>query len=204
MHTALHPKSIFHSLYSETDGYLISHKGRKKLDYFYQGHNYGEITYEGFLKMLALAKPKKNEIFYDLGSGTGKAVILASILGNFSKLTGIEIIEDLWQESNKILNHYQKKIVPHLLPQKKDQKISFLKNDFNKIDFSDADIIFLNSTHLKYEINPIFLRKLSQLKKGTKLLTNSQWIDFPLFSVSHIGRHLFTDGEEDVFIHYKK
>jgi len=204
MHTVLHPKTIFHSLYSQTDGYLLSHKGRKKLDYFYSGHTYGEITYDGFLKMLALTKPKQKEVFYDLGSGTGKAVILASILGNFSKLTGVEIIEDLWQESNNILTHYQKKIIPSLLPHKKNQKIKFIKNDFNKVDFSDADLIFMNATFFHYEINQFLLRKLEKLKKGSRILTNSRWLNSSLFSVVHIGPHSFTGGEEDVFLHHKK
>ncbi len=204
MHTVLHPKSIFYSLYSQTDGYLLSRQGRKKLDYFYTGHTYGEITYDGFLRMLALAKPKPKEVFYDLGSGTGKAVILASILGNFSKLTGVEIIEDLWQESNNVLIHYQKKIVPRLLPHKKNQKISFLRNNFNNVDFSDADLIFMNAICFDYEFNQPFLKKLSKLKKGSRVITNSRWINSPLFSVAHVGSYPFSWGGEEVFLHHKK
>ena len=65
------PKAVFDKLYSDVNGYKISHDARKGLSYWYKGHTYGEITYDGFTNMLKKAEPKKDEIFYDLGSGMG-------------------------------------------------------------------------------------------------------------------------------------
>ena len=40
---------------------------------------YGEVFFQSFIPLLSYAKPKPGEIFYDLGCGTGKAQMIASI-----------------------------------------------------------------------------------------------------------------------------
>ena len=56
-------KETFKLLYKDINGKAISNDARAKLDSWYTGHTYGEITYEGFLKMITLVKPKKGEVF---------------------------------------------------------------------------------------------------------------------------------------------
>ena len=45
-------------------------------------------------------------IFYDLGSGTGKAVIAAALMHNFAVCCGIELLEGLHTISLEIQNEY--------------------------------------------------------------------------------------------------
>ncbi len=45
----------------------------------------------------------RNLVFYDLGSGTGKAVFLARQLFDFRVCKGIELLEGLFQQSLRIL-----------------------------------------------------------------------------------------------------
>ena len=54
---------------------------------------YGEAEIDSFAWVLHHAHPKPGEVFYDLGSGLGKAVILAFLLHDFQKLVGIELLE---------------------------------------------------------------------------------------------------------------
>jgi len=54
---------------------------------------YGEIDFESFYEILKLTNPSKGEIMYDIGSGTGKAVIMASLFFPLSKVVGIEILK---------------------------------------------------------------------------------------------------------------
>lgn len=193
-------KDIFDLLYKNINGMAISNAARAKLSSWYVGHTYGEITYYSFLQMLAMAKPNKNEVFYDLGSGTGKGVFLAAMLANFSKVVGIEILRELYDTSQQIFSNYRKLIgqdnVPH-------QSIKFIHGDFNETDFSDADVIFMNATCLKYEFNLPFLRKLEQLKKGTRIITNTIFIRSEKYKINGIGPVAFSWGEEEVFIHKK-
>ena len=62
----------------------------------------GEVTFEamdavleGVARQLAGRGRKGGGVFLDLGSGSGKAVVAASLLGDFSRTVGIEIIDEL-------------------------------------------------------------------------------------------------------------
>lgn len=69
---------MFQNLYEDVDGYSISRKARVKMDAF--AYTYGEIEFLSFIALLSLVKPNENSVFYDLGSGTGKAVIAAAMV----------------------------------------------------------------------------------------------------------------------------
>lgn len=139
-------KSVFESLYSGVNGYEISSSARKKISYTSKVHTYGEVTPEGFSAMLKELQITPTGIFYDLGSGTGKGVILASLFGNFTKMIGIEILEDLYLESKKILSRYEETVRSILPDVKKQQTLDFIHGDFMEQDFSSADMVFAHST----------------------------------------------------------
>lgn len=193
-------KDIFDFLFKNINGMAISNAARAKLSSWYVGHTYGEITYEGFSQILANVKPKKNEVFYDLGSGIGKGVFLAAMLTNFSKVIGIEIIKELYDTSQQILENYRKLILQN---DPSNKLIKFIHGDFNEVDFSDADVIFINATCMGYELNLPFIRKLEQLKKGTRIITNTISFQSEKYKVNRIGLIAFSWGEEEVFIHEK-
>lgn len=192
-------KKIFDKLYSDVDGYKMSIKARKKLGYFYKAHTYGEVTFDDFYKMLLETKPKQGEIFYDLGSGNGKAVFIAALCFDFSKTVGIEILDELYESSMDVLSEYK------MMTPTPNERIDFIKADFNKVDFSDSDVIYINSYYFYYEfITPQFLKQLNQLKKGTRIITLVTPIpDLPFFNTTQKGRFQFSWGPEHIFIHEK-
>ena len=49
-------------------------------------------------------------LFYDLGSGTGKAVLAMSLMHKFKKCIGIEYLDNLIQLSQGIKQNYNKNI----------------------------------------------------------------------------------------------
>lgn len=193
-------KEIFDYIYHTIDGKAISNQARAKRSSWYMGHTYGEVTYSGFLRILALVKPNNTDVFYDLGSGTGKAVILAALLAPFSKVVGIEILKELHETATTMCALYKQ-----IVSQQKSVRpvISFINTDFKKADFSDADVIFMNATCMHYEFEISFIQKLEQLKKGTKIITNTITIPLDKYSVTNIGFVPFTWGKEEVFIHEK-
>lgn len=195
-------KVIFDKLYSDVDGHKISLNSRKGLSYWYTGHTYGEITYDGFTNMLKKAEPKKDEIFYDLGSGTGKAVMIATLLYDFFKVIGIEKLPELFRESEKILLNYKEILKSDI---SKANKTFFINGDFKEIDFSDADIILMNATCWSYAlINITFNKKFEKLKKGTRVIMSTLYLQSYEYNVSDMGMFPFTWGDERVFLCVKK
>ena len=54
-------------------------------------------------------------IFYDLGSGIGKAIIAAALLGSFTECYGIEILNSLYDISIQLIEEYNNEINQELL-----------------------------------------------------------------------------------------
>lgn len=176
-------KKIYSNLYGDINGYVISSQARGKLSYHDKSHTYGEVIPDTFFKIVNYVNPIEGEIFYDLGSGTGKAVILASLLFGFSKCIGIEVLKDLYETSRGILVRLQTEVAPYL---NLDQRVEFRNEDFLHSDFSDANIIFAHSTCFYDELWENLVRKLEKVRRGTRIITVTRTINseviLPMFS----------------------
>jgi predicted RNA methylase len=108
--------------------------------------------------MLILSGLKSGEILYDLGSGDGRAVIMAA--KDFgAKSFGIELRDDL---AKKAL------ISIHELGLEKKTKI--LNNDIFDVDLSSANVVFL---YLTTSANERLKPKLeTELKSGTRVVSH--------------------------------
>jgi Histone methylation protein DOT1 len=69
---------------------------------------YGEVEFKSFYRVLRKINPQPGLVFYDLGSGTGKAVFLARLTQDFSKCIGIEVLHSLHNQARKIVDRYNK------------------------------------------------------------------------------------------------
>ena len=196
-------KSVFESLYSGINGYEISSRGRQKISYASKAHTYGEVTPEGFSQMLKDLQVPAGRVFYDLGSGTGKGVVLASLFGDFSKMVGIETLEDLFLESQKVLGRYKETVRPILPTEKKQQILDFIHGDFLEQDITNADVIFSHSTCFHDELMLPLERKCMSLKKGTKVLLVTKTFQSPFFRFSKSVEYPMTWGIDAVNFYEK-
>ena len=109
-------------------------------------------------RMLILVELKPGEILYDLGSGDGRAVIMAAI--DFgAKSVGVELREDLGKRalaSIQMLDLNNKPII--------------LQKDIFDVDLSSADVVFL---YLTTSANEKLKPKLeTELKFGTRVVSH--------------------------------
>jgi SAM-dependent methyltransferase len=111
---------------------------------------------------------KAHGTFYDLGSGTGKAVLLAYLLFPFQEVVGIELLEPLYLESQHIQSRFKGEF--GALNQS-DRKLQFIQGDFLKCDLSKADVVFMHSTCFPDYIWETLAPKMEKLKKGTSVVT---------------------------------
>ena len=75
----------------------------QKIKQIYGKPNVGASGAQGVLQ-------GRGGLFYDLGSGIGRAVIAAAVLHNFDVCTGIEILDGLHQASTLVLESYNSKV----------------------------------------------------------------------------------------------
>lgn len=196
-------RDIYAYLFKDVHGHNLSKAAREKLDYMYYGHQYGEISFDAFKRIMEEIKPTEDDVFYDLGSGIGNTLIMASLMGKFSKVKGIELFHELHSTADTIIKAYKEKIAHHI-PHVRNQHIESIHGDFQHIPFHDATVIFINATCFRHEIGNDFLDRLSLIRPGSRVVTSSYAIDHHDFAVTNRDVLPFSWGLEEVFIHRRK
>ena len=109
-------------------------------------------------QMLILAELKPYEVLYDLGSGDGRAVIMAA--KDFgAKSVGVELREDL---AKRALNSIQELSL--------NEKTQIVQKDIFNVNLSSADVVFL---YLTTSANEKIKPKLeTELKAGARVVSH--------------------------------
>lgn len=131
---------VFRQIYTDANGFMLSQNARHVHDAM--EYAYGEIEFLSFIALLSLTNPNKNTVFYDLGSGTGKAVLACGMVFPICKSIGIELFPELYLDSCK--RRDQLAAMKNYAEQTK--KIQFILGDFLKVNLDDATLVFINST----------------------------------------------------------
>jgi SAM-dependent methyltransferase len=127
---------------------------------------YGEILPKGvaeFLKKYA----KKGQKYYDLGAGNGKTVALAYLLG--LDATGVEIGTQRWKNAcaavERLKSNKSTTDVEH------GPGMRQVHGSFLEVDFSDADIVFIDNLEFPPEVTAGIAKTARKLKPGAKILS---------------------------------
>lgn len=148
--------------FEHENGYQISSRDINDMNKRNSATTYGEITEQGLNKMLKGIR-KKDKVFADLGSGTGRSVISAALNYNFSRCVGVEMSRDRFNMSKRILKNMKggSKSVKNKL-----QKVRFINNDAREVDISDMDVIFISNLCFNDQLNADICRKLETESNG--------------------------------------
>ncbi|ETW00570.1 hypothetical protein, variant 1 [Aphanomyces invadans] len=104
---------------------------------------YGEVLFFPFADILLSISddiPHGNGIFYDLGSGIGKAVVAAALVHKFHKAIGIEQLKPLVDFSHARVDKLME------FNDMAGQTISYICGSFFDHNWSDGDVVFCHST----------------------------------------------------------
>lgn len=175
-------QTILDTLYGDVQGYALSSSGRSRIAREADpAFTYGEVTPEAIEYIVSQAQPKQGEVFYDLGSGTGKGVMFASFFGNFAKSIGIELLDELWSSANHTLSRFESELKPHLPVEKQFQEIEFRNGDIFTQDISDGDVVFSHCTCFDDELMAKLTRQCETLKSGSRVITVTKGLNSPEF-----------------------
>jgi len=141
---SLKKKLIFDEIHKDTDAGFESNRERSQKDLQYETEfTYGEVIYTTFVPVLEYVKPKAGEVFWDLGCGGGKPLLIASL--NWPQLAickGVEFLEYLVDLATTVSCELTAKCEEAGLT---NAPISITKGDMLKTDWFDADILYLSS-----------------------------------------------------------
>ncbi|MDF2866705.1 MAG: histone methylation protein [Gammaproteobacteria bacterium] len=165
--------AILKRLYHNVNAVEIARKAWQQRQFRDYAFIYGEIDLISFIAILEAAQLKSDDIFYDLGSGAGKAIFTAALAFNFKVCKGIELVPELYQLSCQL-----KQQLPKLMTQ-----IEFINADFLTVDFSDADVVFINAACFVGEAWQAIVAKFIQLKAGTRIIVGSKELPIQHFNL---------------------
>lgn len=188
---------LFNTLFKEVNGFERSRSARQHYDL--TDYVYGEIVFLPFVGLLSSIPWDKDDVFYDLGSGVGKAVFACAMVCCVKKAVGIELLLPLHQASR------QCKELLLALPEYEAiaNKIDFIEGDFLNADFSDATIVFVNATTLHRTTWDALCQRIAETPSIRMALTTSKPLPSTRFEEVRRIPVLMSWGPVDVYISAK-
>ncbi|SCC90909.1 Uncharacterized protein SCG7109_BF_00050 [Chlamydiales bacterium SCGC AG-110-M15] len=197
-------KKVLEDLYDGVKGTIISCSERSRENITSSTYVYGEAELHSIEKIFQIVDPQPDEVFVDLGAGVGKQVLTAALLYDFKKVRGIEILSDLHKTSKDILEQFRKKYGSKLPDGKEMPDIDFLKGNFLRADFSEADVAYMCSTCYSEEMMEGIARGAEHMKPGSRVVTLTKPLPSDQYEEIHHEFYPMSWGTSQVFIYKKK
>lgn len=140
---------------------------------------YGEMLIGDFINMLDHVGAHSGQRFYDLGSGLGALVLTAGLLGLDS--TGIELVKQRHDQACEVVQLAEEQGVGQT-----HGSVNFVHGSFYDLDFSDADVLFINSVLFSDEMMQILSKKTKSMKHGSRIIS--------YLSLKDVGRETKSEG----------
>jgi len=125
---------------------------------------YGEIPPASFAELLRRLAVRPDIRFYDLGSGTGKLVALAALMG--FEATGIELEPGRHQRALAA-----RAALVRRGALKRGGSPQLVQGSILEHDFSDADLVFADSVAFSPEMMETLARSAAKMKPGTRVVS---------------------------------
>lgn len=160
------PHAIIAEIYANVSGNKITTAEIDLIKKKGGNPTYGEIKPESLTTLLQELGITKDDVLYDLGSGTGKVVVQSCLEFPFKKVVGIELCQNRHEKATHALGQLKQRGFI-----KKKHSIHFIQGDIVETPCKDATVIFMCSTCFSDELMTKLAEKISQLKKGTRVIT---------------------------------
>ncbi|MCL9683072.1 hypothetical protein MJ258_02735 [Legionella sp. EUR-108] len=191
-------QQIFQQLYQPIDGFMLSNQARQKQNAI--EYTYGEIKFLPFIALLSLVKPDHKTIFYDLGSGIGKAVLACAMVYPVRKSVGVELLPEL--HLGACSQAEQLAMDPNYA--EKAKKIEFILGSFLEVNLNEATLVFINSTTLLGTVWESLCARINDLPQLNTVITTSKTLISNNFLVTNHTKIEMSWGVVEAYIHRRK
>lgn len=121
---------------------------------------YGEILCESMQKLIKKMQINQQDIFYDLGSGTGKVVMQVFLSTSVKAAYGIECMPHLHQFAQAAQQQLQQELPAFY---HHERQLHYYLGSFFDISFRDATIIYIGSPCFTQSMLNTLSRQMNQL-----------------------------------------
>lgn len=167
--------------YASLDAYAVARaeRSRQRADGVYRDSiQYGEIDPASFARCLEWVAPiADGEAFFDLGSGSGKAVLTAALLHPFGSATGIEIQPALHAAALDA-----RRRLDAAAAALRAASVDLRCGDAFAADAAwpdEAGVVFCTTTCFTPELRAALLRGVERMRDGARLIVTTQALESP-------------------------
>jgi SAM-dependent methyltransferase len=158
-------RQIMNRVYKDICGFEIPKTDESTVKLSKGSPVYGEINHQSLTTLLGNLKLCADDVFYDLGSGVGKAVLHTALITPVKKAIGIELSKTRHEESLQALANAE------ILAPSISQRCVFINDDLLNVDLSKATIIYTCSTAFSLAFMKAVVNHLSKLSQNFRLIT---------------------------------
>ena len=129
---------------------------------------YGEIDIEGFCDLLINDIPHdSHDVFYDLGSGSGRAVMAARFVGDFRECIGIELLGNLHELASSVKSLYKFQYSQKLI----HRNVRFVCSDLLDYEWwKDGTVVYVPNLLFDETLKLQITEKAMELRPGAYLI----------------------------------
>lgn len=193
--------TIFLQAFNDVEGGSLSQQERNVRNLLGTEYTYGEVEFLHFLPLLNfVSAEKKHGVFWDLGCGTGKALVAAALCdAGFTRICGVEFLEGLCRTSLRAIDSFCK------ISEKAGLKTSrsvfkVVEGDMKTADWLDADVVYTSSICFPEDLIKALAEKGRLLKKGARVITLRNWADTSNYKILYYFKVKMTWGSNSVYV----
>ncbi len=158
-------------IFDDINGYTLS-----PVKYLKHSTTYGEVSATGIKTMYEFVKDMGIDTFIDMGSGVGKSVLCAKLIG-FNKAIGIEIVSSRHKQALYILSKLPKRL-DHI-----KRNIEFYELNMFDYDFSEYKdkpvLVFASNLMWSEKTNKDFFKHISDNCAPGTIIISSMYNLYP-------------------------
>ena len=149
---------------------------------------YGETTWFGIDAMLKRVGARPEDVFYDLGCGTGRNVFFAGLVYDM-KAVGVDLLSSFIDYATQTAQQNQL------------EKIHFVQQNIFETPLHEASIVFVTANCYDQETMPMLVKRLEDLKPGSHLISTHRSIPSSRLKVTGTQKLPFSWGVDTVYYH---
>ncbi len=154
------------------------------------GFAYGETSLVAMRRILTLAEACSTDTFLDLGSGTGRFLMIAARLYDLQG-TGVEWMPTFVKNAQRLATRHA-------------PRCQFVQGDLYAMDWSEASLLYANTTAFTDEGMARFSEKCDEISPGARLVTVTRQPEHPELIQIAMEMLPFSWGLSSVFVYRRR
>lgn len=184
---AVDPRTVLRRAYRDEEGYELHGYELDEADEARvlatnSSPTYGEIMPAATDRLIEHLRLRKDDVFYDLGSGVGKVVMQMALRAPIRRVVGLELVRSRHRIARRVLDHVR---ATGLL---RARECELRCADFMRAPLGDATVVYTCSTAFSTPFMNELCARLARHTTGLRWVSTQDLDDNPWFQLEDVLR----------------